>query len=359
MKRNSLLLLIVAVVVILSTSAFLFYTKSPEITKLKILCAGSLLYPLEKLAVEYMETHPNVEMEVEGHGSIQVIRQVTELQNNADILMVADYSLIPLMMYNTTVKETGAKYSNWYIRFSGNDMVIAYTNQSRYANEINLNNWFDILNRKDVKIGVANPQLDALGYRSVISLQLSEHYYNKSSIFENLFGNNFKPEFESVKLTNQTVIYVPEVQVPSNNKVSLRASGVQIIPLLQTGVVDYCFLYLSNAKQYGFNYLELPDEVNLGNPELDSLYKSVEVRFLHNRFGSVSLDRVGKTIYYGLTIPSNAANMKEAKNFIQYLLQGDGKTLFASLFHPVYKPSFTDKLENIPNELKELVVAEP
>ncbi|MBN1682010.1 tungstate ABC transporter substrate-binding protein WtpA [Candidatus Bathyarchaeota archaeon] len=358
MKRQSIIFVTVLIAALAITS-YLFYPKPTGKSKLKIYCAGSLLYPLERLAVDYMATNPNVELEIEGHGSIQVIRHVTELEDNVDILMVADYSLIPLMMYNTTVKETDEKYSNWYIRFSGNNIVLAYTNQSKYSSEINSDNWYNILNRNDVKIGIANPQIDALGYRSIITLQLAEYYYNKSSIFENLFGNNFEPIFESVKLPNSTVIFVPETQTPLNNKVSLRASSIQIVPLLQTGAVDYCFLYSSNAKQYDLNYLELPDEINLGNPQMDTIYNSVEVRFLHYRFGTISLDREGKTIYYGLTIPSNAKNIIEAKKFIIYLLEGNGKTLFDSLWHPIYHPSYTDKIDNIPNELVNFVISEP
>ncbi len=152
---------------------------------------------------------------------------------------------------------------------------------------------------------------------------------------------------------------MPDVQQPKGDKLILRSSEVDLIALLQTGHLDYCFIYLSNAKQYGLNYIELPNEVNLGSPAYKSDYERVQVVYSHQRFATVNLDRTGEPIYYGLTIPSNAPNPALAEKFIQFLLDGQGKTDFGQDYHPIFSPSYTDNLQAVPQSLQSLVVTEP
>jgi molybdate/tungstate transport system substrate-binding protein len=52
-----------------------------------------------------------------------------------DLIAVADASLIPDMMYRPMEGGEG-NCTDWYIPFATNRMVIAYTGQSAYADEI-------------------------------------------------------------------------------------------------------------------------------------------------------------------------------------------------------------------------------
>jgi molybdate/tungstate transport system substrate-binding protein len=345
--------------ILASTVAFFVYVVMPSGKRpLKVLCAASLLFPLEEVEKAFERANPNVDVMVEGHGSIQVIRQVTELNEKADLLMVADYSLIPLMMYNSSMEGSDQSFADWYIRFASNEIVLAYTSSSRYASEINMTNWFSVLARSDVVFGFPNPMIDALGYRALIAIQLAETYYGNADIFHNLVERNFDPPMTSVFSDGNYTIVVPEVQQPKGNAI-LRASGIQLIALLQTGSIDYCFLYLSNAKQYGLRYIEFPDEINLGKSEREEGYEHVSVHFEHQRFASIGLDRLGKTIYYGFTIPNNAVEKDLAVEFAEFLLDGGGRDIFDSLWHPVFVPSYTDNRLGVPSNIWNFVVQEP
>ena len=357
MRRLYVFAAIVSVIVVASGLYFVI-PRVNEPKPLKIFCADSVLYPLQKVEAAYVAANPSSKVMIEGHGSIQVIRHVTELNFKVDLLVVADYSLIPMMMYNSTNPETKQKYADWYIRFSGNSLVLAYTDKSRYADKINSDNWVEILSRPDVKIGTPDPLIDSLGYRSLMTLQLAESYYKNPSIFEKLFGNNFDPVFESVDIPGKTVIFVPEIIKPVNNRVTLRASTPETAPLLESGAIDYLFMYLSNAKQYNVRYVELPAEINLGDESQAINYSRVEVRFTHQRFGTVSPIFPGGVVYYGLTIPSNAENPTEAAKFVEYLLDGEGKTIFNDLWHKIYTPSYTDHIDAIPSNLKFLLAVD-
>lgn len=347
--------------VILVSSVFFFeYVVMPDGKQvLKVYCAASLLFPLGKIEEAYEKVRPDVNVEIEGHGSIQVIRQVTELGDKADLLMVADYSLIPLMMYNSTESESNQTFADWYIRFASNKIVLAYTDSSKYANEVNATNWFSILQKPNVVFGFPNPMIDALGYRALMTMQLAETYYENSSIFYDLVTRNFDPPISSIPSEDNYTIVVPEVQQPKGKNVLLRASSIQLIPLLESVTIDYCFLYLSNAKQYGLRYVEFSDEFNLGNPDYEDLYEHVTVRFEHQRFASIELDRQGKTIYYGFTIPKNAVQVDLAVDFVEFLLSEEGQSIFESVWHPVFLPSYTDNELAVPTSLQSLVVQEP
>ena len=346
-------------IILVPTLVFSFYAlESSRKRTLKVLCASSLLFPLGKVEETFEEAHPDIDVEIEGHGSIQVIRQVTELGQEADLLMVADYSLIPLMMYNSSGYGSNQNFADWYIRFASNKLVLCYTNSSKYANEVNATNWFSILMKPNVIFGFPNPMIDALGYRALMAMQLAESYYKNSSIFYNLVTRNFDPPISSIPSGDNYTIFVPEVQEPKRNAV-LRASSIQLIPLLETGSIDYCFLYMSNAKQYSLQYVEFPDQINLGNPEFEVSYEHVTVKFGLQRFAAIGLDRIGKTIYYGLTIPNNAVQRDSAVEFAKFLLDEEGRGIFESTSHPVFLPSYTDNMQHVPSNLQTFVAQEP
>ncbi len=149
-----------------------------EGTVLKVFHAGSLSIPFEELEAEFEARHPGVDVQREAAGSAQSVRKITELGKEADVLASADYALIPSLMM--------PEYADWYAAFARNQMVIAYTNESKYSDEVNANNWYEILRRPDVRYGFSNPNDDPAGYRSQIVTQLAEFYYNDSQIYDDL-----------------------------------------------------------------------------------------------------------------------------------------------------------------------------
>ena len=353
----------VIITVILLASTYFFVANyvlyNPSKQVLTVFCATSLEFPLVKVEADFEKANPNVDVQIQGHGTIQVIRHVTELGFKVDVVLVADYSLIPRMMYATNMPNTNQSFANYYLRFATNSLVLAYSNTSKYANEVNENNWYQILTRPDVRLGLANPQLDALGYRTLTSIQLAQDYYNDKTLFHDLITTNMDPPINSIPNGSNYTITVPEIQEPNGDKLTLRASEVDLIALLQTGYLDYCFMYVSNARQYGFSYVELPNEINLASPQQQSNYERVQVVYDHQRFATVTLDRTGETIYYGLTIPANAPNPDLATKFIQFVLNGQGKSDFEASYHPVFSPSYTDNFPAVPASLQSLVVREP
>ncbi|PWR74468.1 tungstate ABC transporter substrate-binding protein WtpA [Methanospirillum lacunae] len=284
----------------------------------RVVAAGSLLLPLEEIEKRFEQKYPQCDILIEGHGSIQAIRQVTDLSRSFDVVLVADESLIPLLMYQT-MPGTGKNWTDMDIPFGRTEMVLAFTNQSRYAGEINRQNWYEILKKPDVRIGVANPVLDAAGYRSIMVLALADRYYGSTNILDQVFTGHFTPEIPVERKENSTWVILPDVMKPSGQKVSIRDGSIFLLSLLKTGGVDYAFEYRCVAEGADLPYIRLNDELNLGNPEFSDFYKTAVVDLNFQRFSSVNLTRIGSPLVYAACIPANAAHPQEAAAFINEL----------------------------------------
>lgn len=341
------------------TSATACATQPTEKTPLNIIIAGSLMIPFDALTKAYQAEHPNVEILTEAHGSIQAIRLVSEVHMQEDIVFSADAALIPMLMYQTPVPETGKPYANWYIKFATNKIGVAYTPKSKYANEITTDNWFKIISRSDVKLGLADPRFDAIGYRGLMSLQLAKAAYNKPTVLEDVILGQFKTAVTMEPENGRAIIHIPEIlETKSTSNIVMRGASMELIALLESGDIDYAFEYESVIQQHKLGIIKLPDAVNLGNEQLAKQYSNVQVRLDYKRFLSVKPEFNGEPIRYGLTIPTNAQHVKQAEKFIQFLLGPKGQAIMQANYHPLSSPQ-ADHLELMPASLKSLCTQLP
>jgi molybdate/tungstate transport system substrate-binding protein len=123
-------------------------------------------------------------------------RMISELNKPADIMGSADYKIID--------KTLIPKHADWNVRFATNQLVLCYTDKSRFAKEVSPDNWYKILERKGVIWGHSDPNLDPCGYRSLMVLQLAEKYYKQPGLYDKLIANrpkkNIRPK--SVELVS-------------------------------------------------------------------------------------------------------------------------------------------------------------
>lgn len=321
---------------------------------LKTVIAGSTLAPFQALEKEFERLNPDVDVMLEGHGSVQVIRSVTELGNAADLIVVADAQLIPLMMYPVQVPGTSAPFASWSIEFSTNRLGLAYHDKSAYGTEIDAENWYQILSRPDVSVGLADPRIDAMGYRSLMVLQLAEGYYGDDTIFERVLGSALSPSPAVVEKDGVQTITVPEVLKSTDSRVKLRSYSIQLMALLESGDLDYSFEYESVAKQRGMKFLALPGAIDLSSPDHVDEYERVEVSLDFRRFASVVPSFRGTQIVYGLTIPNNAPHPKEAARLVEFLLGPDGQRVFKDSWQPLLQAPECDRVESLPETLRAL-----
>jgi molybdate/tungstate transport system substrate-binding protein len=324
-----------------------------EKTPLVVFCAGSLILPFVALETAFESQHPEVDVLNECHGSIQVIRHVTELHEQIDVVATADYALIPMLMYAVENPDSGLPYASWAIRFATNHLALAYSSNSTFADEINADNWYELLSRPDVSLGVADPRFDASGYRALMALKLAENFYGQPGILDSVIQDQFTTPINVFQAGSMALITVPEIlETIPQSKVVIRGASIQLIALLESGDLDYAFEYESVIRQHELEWVALPDGVNLGSPQYSEQYQQVQVNLNFQRFASVQPFFRGEQIGYGITIPSNAPHPQAAQQFIAFLLGPEGQQIMADYYQPLLDPLTSDFPDLVPESLQ-------
>lgn len=262
--------------------------------KLTIFHAGSLSVPFKAIEKAFEAKYPGVDVQRESGGSTKMARMISELGKPADIMASADFAVID--------KNLIPNFTDVNIRFATNQLVLCYTDKSKFADEVNADNWHEILAQPGVVWGHSDPNLDPCGYRSLMVLQLAEKFLDKPGLYDKLIANR-----------------------PKRN---VRPKSVELISLMQSGNMDYAWEYLSVAVQHGLKYVVLNDHINLSNYKMDSFYKQAKVKVTGKKPGTF-ITRTGKSCTYGVTILKDAPNREAAEAFMAFLLDPSGglKTL--------------------------------
>ena len=322
MKHWTYATITVAIVV---AAAVCFWTwKAEQTEKLIVFHAGSLTEVVEDMGA-VLSGEYGIQVVNEPSGSVDAVRKVTDLGRSCDVLMVADYRLVRDMMFGG--------YADWVLVFASNEMVLAYTDKSLYADEVNPENWLEILLRDEVRVGFADPNRDPCGYRSLMVLALASIHYGTEEPLRMLEDH---ASVTYVDNGTSVLIDVTEVQ-PDSVKVFVREKSVDLVSLLEAGVLDYAFEYRNVALAKGLRFVELPDEVNLANPDMDDLYSRVAVKIVGAGGSTQTLS--GSSIAYGVTVPNCVVHKRNAVRFMELLLsEGGRQILVEDGFRPLENP---------------------
>ncbi len=279
--------------------------------------AGSLSVSFKEVADSFERHHPDVNIKREAAGSVDCARKITDLERGCDIMASADYKVIDKFLIPV--------HTDWLVKFAANEMTLVYHDESKYSDEINQNNWYDLIMREDVLYGRSDPDSDPCGYRTVLTLKLAEKYYNQPQL---------------------------ATQILSKDQQYMRPKETDLLALLESNTIDYIFLYRSVAEQHGLDYLTLPDSLNLGKPDLEEWYGSVSVDIAGREPGK-KMTIQGEPMVYGVTMLKDAPNPEIARAFLHFLLSKDhglrivGKNGQTSLI-----PASSAYYENLPEDFR-------
>lgn len=286
---------------------------------LTIYAAGTLAGPFHEIDELFEHANPGVTVEPQFGGSVMMAKRITDLHQNADILAVADYSVIPKYLFAQQGKPA---FAEWYVGFARNGITFVYTPKSKGAADITPQNWYEVLARPGVEIGRSNPDTDPSGYQTLQMLSLAENYYKKPGLAERVLAN-----------------------APTSN---IRDTETDLISSLQLGQIDYLAIYRSDAVQHQLKSIDLPSAIDLSDPSLAQSYTSAVA---HTKNG----DLPGKPIVYAATIPASASNSALAARYLAFLLGHDGQAVFAHDGFGAMNPPLAVDADRAPDSLKPLV----
>ena len=322
--------------------------RSPEPQKtLVIFHHGSPTPAIEAAEKVFTSAYPDVKVLREKDDALANMRKVTDLGKNADIVYTDDYSIIPPVMF--------PKFANFWIRYAHDEMTIAYADNSKYSGEINRGNWYEILSKKDVKWGIADPNAGPDGYFSLGQIMLSNGYYKKK-IFEDLVMAN-----TAIRMTQQNGEYTvdcPENLSPKSSKVIVRPDPETLYPMILAGDIDYAFGYMGSVigeGPAGIRTVSLPPQINLSDLSLvPTIYNHVHINLFSDRpERSISI-RLGAKAN-GLTIPLNAKNKEAAANFLEIFLSAVGQNALRRVHITPLAVAETNSRANVPEKLRPLL----
>ncbi|MEM3594268.1 MAG: extracellular solute-binding protein [Candidatus Jordarchaeaceae archaeon] len=300
-----------------------------------ILCAGSLSTVLSTAAKEFEARHPGVKVFVSAHGSLEcasLLKQGTQ----CDLIFVSDFKVIKNNLYLVPIPSNPTlNFADWWVDFARNEIVIAYNPATPVGQMMSNTNWYQILTMGQGQWARANPDADPCGYRTLITLKICDVYYPDHP--------DEYPNYPQSGVFNYVVS-------PYCSNVAVAAKEFDIMGALQAGQYDAGFTYLSLALQFGLPYIDLPDNVSLGNalPEYEDWYSQWYIITSGNTYR-------GSSIKYAATIPNTVKNRYWAIQFLRFILSSEGQSILSSMGQPVVSPPVVEgRLELVPSEILSL-----
>jgi molybdate/tungstate transport system substrate-binding protein len=305
-----------------STSSTPSSTRSGAHGTLIVFGAGTLSTPFTAELAAFGKQNPGVTIRSQFGASGDMVKHITQLGEPADVLGVADYSLIPKLM-----SDTAKPHATWYLGFVSNQITFAYTSRSKGAAQLTPANWYKVLAEPGVRIGRSNPAADPSGYQILQMLQLAQGYYHDPALAASVLKNS-----------------------PDS---SVAETETSLLAALQSGQIDYLAIYKSNALEQHLKYIALPPQINLSDQAMAAAYAKVTIHA-----GSLGA-RTAKPIIYGLTIPSTAPDPALGQKFIGFVLSPQGQAIMAANGFVVISPALAASQGNVPVSLRSLTTPWP
>jgi molybdate/tungstate transport system substrate-binding protein len=317
---------------------------APSSQQLIIYRAGSLtraFQPLEKT----FTCQTGIQVKDMSMGSVDAGRQITAGGHACDLYAPADYLDIDLFM-----KPAG--YANFDVLFAHGRMVLAYSASGLAAKKLPpiveprspafhvpnsipqaAANWYKILTSSGVAIGGGNWFLDPGAYRAPMIFQLAAEFYRVPNLYNNLL--------EHLVIMGQN---------------SGAVLGKQF---------DFQFTYEHGARATAaanadYQYVDLPDELNLSNPGKDAYYRQHAVVVLPGLGTPQSAKTIavpGARVAWGITMLEDAPNKQNAIKFMELLLSPTGTAALNENGPDPLSPALVSPqdFKNLPEALRPMV----
>ena len=265
-----------------------------------------------------------------GGGSFALAQQIAQGNPVSVFVSVAKSAVSSSYLKNVS--------SGWAIAFAGDQMTIAYSNASAQSPEAEklisayqtavatnaTSAWFEFfsnLSSGSVKVGISNPSADPAGFRGWLVLEAAGKLYagNESYFVSRMLGS-------------------------SGN--TTGASAAELVAPLESGQIQFLFIYKSSAVAHKLNYFQLPTAVNFGNASYSKFYSQFT-------YALPSGVESGSPILLFVTVPSDATNPSGSLEFVSYIVQ-HSSTLQSFGLTPL-NPSVLYNETSVPEAIQRLV----
>lgn len=260
-----------------------------------------------------------IEYRGEACGSVTCATLIKAGLKRHDVFISADSQVIE----NELFGGANSDLASWYVEFAAARLVIAYNPRSKFAPALNGAKkgdplWYKALLREGFKFGRTDPDLDPKGYRFVFAGKLAADFYRDPFAEKAILSGSLYPETE-------------------------------LLSRLDAGQIDAIAAFAHEAVARGMPFIELPDEINLANPQLVRLYASSSYT---TKFGKTYR---GAPILFAITITARARNRGAAIEFVGFVLSQEGRAIFERNGLVPVAPVARGEISALPGPLKRLL----
>lgn len=291
---------------------------------LSVLYAGSMTNVMEHKIRPQLAKTLKIDMQGEGKGSNALGQMIRSGLASPDIFISASPSV------NTSDLMGSANHNlvKWYMTLAQDQLVIAYSNKSRFKNQLNKAAkgtipWYQVLESPGFRFGRTDPKLDPKGADTILMMKLAETYYKQPNMGKRILGATENPK----------QVFPEET----------------LLAQLTSGQVDAIIAYKHEAVEWGVPYISLPKQINLGDNQLASHYASVQF------VGAKGKVKKGAPIVFTITIPSTVKHKAQAEQFVRYMEVGHGhELLMKDGFTPI-ATQVSGNQASVPSGLKSMI----
>lgn len=265
----------------------------------RVAYAGSMGVVMDRFIGPVFAKANGVEYQGIGQGSYGLARQLEGRLLQVDVFVPITTGPIDI------VKKAGM--IGPAIPVASTQMVIAYSPRSKFVPEFvaaaqGKRPWYEVLQTPGLRFGRTDPATDPQGQNIIFTMLLAQNYYKQPGLADRVLGG----------YQNQQQIFTE----PS------------MLSRLEAGQIDAASGYLSATKSHHLPFIELPDEINLSNPEMDAKwYKTVQFG-IKLPSGKEATLNTQPLVFYA-TVLKDCKQPALAQKFMQFLLSPEGQKLFA------------------------------
>ncbi|HEX5416543.1 MAG TPA: extracellular solute-binding protein, partial [Chloroflexota bacterium] len=261
----------------------------------------------------------------EGKGSVAIANLIKGKARTPDIFISADPAVNAMLQ-----GPSNGNYVSWWVPFARTALVIGWSPKSSFASafedaKAGKRTWESVLEEPGFRLGRTDPALDPKGYRTIMMFQLDEARTGEKGEAQRILGS---PD-------NAAQIFPEE----------------QLVARLQAGQLDVGVFYQIEAVEAQLPFLDLPAEVNQGDPAQAAHYATASYT---DKKGTTYQ---GSPVLYTVTIPSTAKNQPGAEAFVQYLFGEEGQKLLIQEGLLSAAPVVSGDPKAVPDALQTIVKA--
>jgi molybdate/tungstate transport system substrate-binding protein len=183
------------------------------------------------------------------------------------------------------------------------EMVIAYSPKSKYAQQFadaaagkrGAMPWYHVLQQPGIRFGRTDPMTDPQGRNIIFTFQLAEIYYKQAGLTQKILGDT-----------------INTAQIFAEPTVEAR---------LQSGELDAASAYKIQPRPFNLPFINLPDEINLGNQSMRDRYQQASLTLADKTLHPEAL------VYYAAII-TGSPHADKADAFVKWLTSPNGQAIF-------------------------------